>query len=69
MNKWYMQKPESIIENETHEIFWVLEIQSDDLMSAIKADLGIIYKKKKWKRTLRILDFAVPLPTSKNQRK
>ena len=27
--KWYMHKPESVQDNETHEILWDFEIQTD----------------------------------------
>ena len=30
-NKWYIHNPESILENETHEIFWGFEIQTDSI--------------------------------------
>ena len=28
-NKWYVRKPESVLENETHKLFWDCEIQTD----------------------------------------
>ena len=56
-NKWYMQNPESVQENETHELFWDFDIQTDHLISAKQPDLIINNKKK---RTWRIVDFAVP---------
>ena len=31
-NKWYMHNPESIQENEAHELFWDFEIQTDPLI-------------------------------------
>ena len=47
-----MQKPESILENETHKALWDFEIQTDYLISARRLDLMIVKKKKS--------DFAVP---------
>ena len=60
MNKWYMNNPESVRENETHKLLWDLEIQTDHLISTRRPDLVIVSKKKKRKRISRILDFAVP---------
>ena len=40
--KWYMHKPESILENETLEILWDIEIQTDYLISARRPDLVIV---------------------------
>ena len=33
-SKWYMHKPESILENETNKILWDFEIQTDHLIPA-----------------------------------
>ena len=58
-----MHSLESVLENETHKLFWDLEIQTDHLISARRTDLIIINKKKKKKkkrkRICRIVDFAV----------
>ena len=51
-----MHKPESVMENETHEFLQDFEIQTDHLIMARRPDL-VIFKKKK--RTCRIMDFAV----------
>ena len=59
-NKGYMYNPESVLENETHQLLWDLEIQTDYLISARRLDLMIIIKEKKKKKTYRIVDFAVP---------
>ena len=68
-NKWYLHKPGSVLENETHKLRWDFEIQTDTLISAKRLDLIIINnnqkkkkkkKKRKEKRTCRIVDFAVP---------
>ena len=56
MNKWYMHKPESILENEICKIFWDFEIQTDHLILARWPDFMIVNKKK---RTIWIMDFAV----------
>ena len=50
MNKWYMHKPESVLENETHTIVWDFEIQTDRLISARRSDIVIVIKKGKKKR-------------------
>ena len=42
-----MQNPESVLENETHEILWDFEIEMDHLISARRADIVIVKKKKK----------------------
>ena len=31
-NKWYMHKPESVLENETHKFLWDFQIQTDNLI-------------------------------------
>ena len=41
-----MQKPESILENETHKILKDSEIQTDPLILARRPDLVLINKKK-----------------------
>ena len=46
MTKWYLHKPESILENETtHKILWDFEIQTDHLIPAKRPDQEIIDKK------------------------
>ena len=58
-----MHNPESIQENETHEVLWDFQIQTDYLISVRRPDLVIVNikkRKKKKKRTCRIVDFAVP---------
>ena len=50
--KWYMRKPVSVPENETHTILWNFEIQTDH--PARRSDQEIIKK-----RTCCIVDFAV----------
>ena len=46
-NKWYMPKPESVLENETQKFLWDFEIQTDHLISARRPDL-VIANKKQW---------------------
>ena len=38
MNKWYMYKPESILENETHKKLCDFEMQMDYLLSTRTRD-------------------------------
>ena len=65
-----MHKPEPILENEKHKIFWDFEIQMDNLISARRLDQLTVKKKKKKKKkkrkkerskTSRIVDFDVPV--------
>ena len=44
--KWYMHNAKSTLENETHELLWDFEIQSDHLISARQPDLVIVNKKR-----------------------
>ena len=55
-NKWYMNNPASVLENDTHKLLWDFDIQMDHLISARRSDLIIINKKK---RTCKIVDFSV----------
>ena len=56
-----MHNPESVQENDTHQLLWDFEIQTDHQISARRPDL--ISKKKKRKRkkkrTCRIVDFSI----------
>ena len=54
--KWYMHKPESILENETHKILWDLEIQRDHLVPIRRPELVLMKKKKK---ICCLVDFAI----------
>ena len=47
--KSYMHKPESVIENEMHNIFWDCEVQTDHLILARRPVLLFINNKKKKK--------------------
>ena len=58
-NKWYMQNPASILENDTHKLLQDFDIQTDHLISARRPDLLIINNKRN-KIIFKNLDFAVP---------
>ena len=47
MNKWYIHKPESVLENETHKLLLDFDIQTDHLISAKRPNFMIINKKEK----------------------
>ena len=49
-NKWYMHKPESVLENEMHKVLCDFEIQTDHLILARQTDWVIVRKKKKEKK-------------------
>ena len=57
-NKWYMHNPAAVLENDTHNLLWDFDIQTDHLISARRPYLIIINKKKK--RICKIVDFSVP---------
>ena len=52
-----MHNPAPILKNNTHKLLRDFDIHMDHLISARRADLKIINKKK---RTCKIVDFAVP---------
>ena len=61
-----MHNPESVLENEMHNLLWDFEIQTDHLISTRRPDQVIVNKKKQKKktkkkreRTCRVLEFAV----------
>ena len=58
--KWYMHKPESVIENETHKILWNFKIHMDHLIQARRSDLVLINKGKK-KRICHLVVFTLPV--------
>ena len=60
-NKCYMHNPAPVLENDTHKLLWDFNIQMDHLISARRPDLIIINKKKKEKRTWKIVNFAAPV--------
>ena len=53
-----MHNPASVLENDTHELLWDVNIKINPLFSARRPDLIIINNKKK--RSCKIVDFAVP---------
>ena len=53
-----MHNPKSALVNETNKNLWDFEMQTDHLFLARRPHLVMIKKKKK-KRTCRIVDFAV----------
>ena len=55
-DKWYVYKPESILENETYEILWDFEIQM--ISKYRRLDLVLINKKKLNKRKQK--DWQIP---------
>ena len=56
-----MHNPASVLENDTHEILWDFDIQTDHLISARRPDFIRIKKKKKKKKRepAKIVGFAV----------
>ena len=58
--KWYMHKPESVLKNEIHKIFWDFEIQKDHPILGQKTRLSNSSQKKTQKKKIQILDFAIP---------
>ena len=47
VDKWYMRKPESVLENETHKILLDREIQTDHSILARRPGLVLIMRKKR----------------------
>ena len=45
-NKWYMHNQEPVLENDSHELLWDLNIQTDHLIPDRSPDLIIIKKKR-----------------------
>ena len=52
-----MNKPESVLDNETHEILWDFKIQMKHPILARRPDVELINKTK---RTCHLIDFPVP---------
>ena len=57
-NKWYVQNPAAVRENDKHKLPWDFDIHTDHLISVRRPGIIIIINKKK--RTCKIVDFAVP---------
>ena len=55
-----MHNPASVLTNDTHKFLWYFDIQTNHLISTRRPDLIIIDKKKKEKKTCKVVDFAVP---------
>ena len=47
-NKWYVYNLKSVLENETHEILWDFEIQTNHWILARQPDLVIVNKKREF---------------------
>ena len=54
-DKWYIHKPESILENEFHKILWNFEKQTDHQVTDTRPDLVLINTK----RTCQQVNFAI----------
>ena len=52
--KWYIHKPESVLENETHKILWDFKIQTGHLIPARKPDQVIKNKTKQKKNPVEL---------------
>ena len=50
MNKWYKYNPETILQNEKHNVHWDFQIQMDHLISARYPDLVIVEKREPVKK-------------------
>ena len=50
MNKWYMDNPQYVQENETQIFLLDFQIQTDHLISARRPDQEIVKNKKKKKK-------------------
>ena len=53
-----MQNPESVLENETHEILLDFKIHTDHLIPAKRPDNLVLINKKK--RSCHLVDFGIP---------
>ena len=58
-----MHNPTPVLENDTHQLLWDFNIETDQLIPARRPDLIIVNKKK---RIRKIDDFAVPADHRKN---
>ena len=56
-NKWYKHSPAPDLENDSHNLLWDFNVQTDHLIPARIPDPIIINKKK---RICKIVDFAAP---------
>ena len=53
-----MHNPESILENETHQLLWEFEIQTDHLISARQPYLVIVNNGNKKEKARRKTDYS-----------
>ena len=58
-NKWYIQNPAAVLENDRHKLLLDFDIQTDHLISARRPDLIIINNNKK--RSCKIVYFVFPV--------
>ena len=56
--KWWMTKPESVLDNETHKFIWNLKIKMYHQNSARSLDLELVSKKKNGTGRLSIFTFG-----------
>ena len=54
-NKWYMQNPAPVQENDTHKLLWDFDILTDHLISAKRLDLIITNKKRQFTKLSTLL--------------
>ena len=69
-NKWYICRPEAIMENETHGLLWDFVIQTDHLISDRQLDLIIINEKNENMLNCRLyspVDYSVKLKESEKK--
>ena len=59
-NKWYMRNPAPVLENDTHKLLGDFDIHTDHQISARRADLIIINKKREFAKLSTLLS---PLTT------
>ena len=52
-----MNKPKSQLKNETHEMFWYFDIQTDHVIPAKRSDQVLLKKM----RTCRLVNFVFPV--------
>ena len=55
-----MDNPESLLENETHKIFWDFEKQTNHLILARRPDLCDSQQQQKKRESCKIVDLIVP---------
>ena len=53
--QWYMHNPAPVLENDTHKLLWVFNIQTDHQIPARRPDLIIINKKREFAKLSTLL--------------